>query len=61
MSGAAHTEGTQDHDIEGVSVPIYNPAKTVADCFKFPSKNGLDVAIEALRDDVQNGGSVDEL
>jgi predicted transcriptional regulator of viral defense system len=61
MSGKAHTEGLAEHDIEGVSVPIYNPAKTVADCFKFPSKIGLDVAIEALRDDVENGGSVDEL
>jgi len=32
-----------------VSVKIYSPAKTVADCFKFRSKVGLDVAIEALR------------
>jgi predicted transcriptional regulator of viral defense system len=61
MSGEAHTEGVADHDVEGVSVPIYTPAKTVADCFKFRNKIGLDVAIEALRDYVENGGSVDDL
>ena len=36
--------------IERVPVPITNPAKTVVDCFKYRSKAGLDVAIEALRD-----------
>lgn len=36
--------------IEGASVPIYVPAKTVADCFKYRNKIGLDVALEALRD-----------
>jgi len=38
------------HTIEQVEVPITNPAKTVADCFKYRSQVGLDVAIEALRD-----------
>jgi hypothetical protein len=33
-----------------VRVKVYNPAKTVADCFKFRNKIGLDVALEALRD-----------
>src|ERR1035437_5747051 len=35
--------------IDGVSVRIYSPEKTVADCFKYRNKIGLDVAIEALR------------
>ena len=35
--------------IEGVRVPLTSPAKTVADCFKFRSKVGIDVAVEALR------------
>jgi predicted transcriptional regulator of viral defense system len=43
-------EGVETHLIEGVTVQIYNPAKTVADCFKFRHKIGLDVAIEALRE-----------
>ena len=36
--------------MEGQSVRIYGVAKTVADCFKYRNKIGLDVAIEALKD-----------
>ena len=36
--------------IENVQVPVYNPAKTVADCFKYRRRVGLEVAVEALRD-----------
>ena len=50
FSGRALTEGVERHEIEGVPVKIYNAAKTVADCFKFRNKIGVDVAIEALRD-----------
>jgi predicted transcriptional regulator of viral defense system len=41
--------GVEEHSIEGVLVRVYNPAKTVADCFKYRNKIGLDVAVEALR------------
>ena len=61
MSGDARTEGIEEHEIEGVSVPIYEPAKTVADCFKYRSRVGLDVALEALRDFHEQGGSMDAL
>ncbi|MHC4712625.1 MAG: type IV toxin-antitoxin system AbiEi family antitoxin domain-containing protein [Planctomycetota bacterium] len=50
FSGKALTEGVETHMIEGVQVNIYGPAKTVADCFKYRNKIGLDVALEALRD-----------
>jgi predicted transcriptional regulator of viral defense system len=50
FSGKALTEGVKEHTIEGVQVRIYSPAKTVADCFKYRNKIGLDVALEALRD-----------
>lgn len=50
FSGKALTAGVETHTIEGVNVKVYNPAKTVADCFKYRNKIGLDVAIEALRD-----------
>jgi predicted transcriptional regulator of viral defense system len=50
FTGAALTEGVEEHLIDGVSVKIYNAAKTVADCFKFRNKLGLDVALEALRE-----------
>jgi len=49
-SGKSLTSGVEQHKIEGVSIRVYNPAKTVADCFKFRNKIGLDVALEALRD-----------
>ncbi len=50
FSGKALTEGVEEHQIEGVAVKVYNPAKTVADCFKYRNKIGLDVALEALRE-----------
>lgn len=50
VSGAAYSYGVQEHVLNGVVVKIYSPAKTVADCFKFRNKVGLDLAIEALRE-----------
>lgn len=50
FSGKALTTRIQQRKIEGVPVQVYDPAKTVADCFKYRSKIGLDVAMEALRD-----------
>jgi predicted transcriptional regulator of viral defense system len=49
-SGPSLTEGVETHDIDGVSVPITSPAKTVVDCFKYRRRVGLDVALEALQD-----------
>lgn len=50
MSGKALTEGVTIQNIEGVKVRFYNLGKTLADCFKFRNKVGLDVALEALRE-----------
>jgi predicted transcriptional regulator of viral defense system len=50
FSGEALTAGVEEHEVEGVSVKVYSPAKTVADCFKYRNKIGIDVALEALRD-----------
>ena len=50
FSGKAFSEGMEEHVIEGVRVRIYNAAKTVADCFKYRNKIGVDVALEALRE-----------
>ncbi len=62
MSGPALREGVEEHVVEKVPVKIFGPAKTVADCFKFRNKIGLDVAIEALRDyHRQQAGTMDEL
>src|SRR5271165_4538398 len=50
LSGPSLTAGTENHRVEGVAIRVYSAAKTVADCFKFRNKIGLDVAIEALKD-----------
>ena len=50
FSGRALEFGVEDHRIERVTVRVYCPAKTIADCFKYRNKIGLDVALEALRD-----------
>ena len=49
MSGAMFTSGIEIHERDGVAVRVYGAAKTVADCFKFRSRIGIDVALEALR------------
>jgi predicted transcriptional regulator of viral defense system len=49
FTGDAFTEGIEIHKSDHVSVPIYTPEKTLADCFKYRNKLGLDVAVEALR------------
>ncbi len=50
FSGAALTQGVETHRLEGVHVRVYSAAKTVADCFKYRNKLGIDVAVGALRD-----------
>lgn len=49
-TGEALTAGVEHVQVEGVQVPIYGVAKTVADCFKHRRHVGEDVAIESLRD-----------
>ena len=62
MSGAAFVDGIERVSVDGVSVPVFNAAKTVADCFKYRNKIGPDVALEALRDGwAQRKFSMDEI
>ncbi len=49
FSEKAFTHGIQTHKIDSVPVRIYSPEKTIADCFKYRNKIGLDTAIEALK------------
>ena len=49
-SGPAFIEGVEEHMVNGVRIHVYSVAKTVADCFKYRNKIGLDVALEALRE-----------
>ncbi len=54
--------GIEEHQIQGVTVRVYSPAKTVVDCFKFRNKVGIDVAREALKESLaQDKATVDEI
>lgn len=62
LTGRAFSFGVEEHKVDRVSVRVYSPAKTVADCFKFRNKIGLDVALEALRETWRSRkGTMDEL
>jgi|SRR5699024_729243 len=62
FSGPSLTEGIEIHEVDGIEVQVYNPAKTIADCFKFRNQIGLDIAIEALKDGIrENKASFNEI
>lgn len=54
--------GFESHDVNGAELRVFSAAKTVADCFKYRNKIGVDVATEALRDYLrQRKGPIDDL
>ena len=55
FTGPALKDGVVRHLIEGVAVPITNPAKSIVDCFRYRGKVGLDVAMEGLREGLRRG------
>lgn len=62
ISGAALTAGIDEHDVDGVTVRVTSPARTVVDCFRLRNRIGVDVAVEALRDYRRlRKGTADEL
>ncbi len=54
FSKDALPDGIERHKIEGVTVRVTNPAYTIADCFRFRSKIGLDVSLEGLRNTLKD-------
>ena len=54
LSDEAFRAGIEEHELDGVRLRVYSPAKTVADCFKFRHKIGMDVALEALRESLRH-------
>ncbi len=50
FSGPAFHEGIETHQIDGVAVRIYDPEKSIVDCFRYRNQIGLDVVVEALRE-----------
>ena len=57
-----YVEGVEIIESDNIKMKVYNPAKTIADCFKHRTKIGIDVAIEALKEAYsKNKVSMDEL
>lgn len=50
LTEQAYHAGIEERELYGMKVKVYSAAKTVADCFKFRNKIGIDVAQEALRE-----------
>lgn len=50
FSESSMAEGIDIHTLENVPIKITNPAKTIADCFKFRNKVGLEATLDALRE-----------
>jgi hypothetical protein len=62
FSEASLTAGVQQRKLDGAELRVFNPAKTVADCFKYRNKIGVDIAVEALRDYLRlRLGTIDDL
>jgi len=49
FGGKAFSSGIKTHELDNVPVRIYSPEKTLADCFKYRNKLGVDTAVEALK------------
>jgi predicted transcriptional regulator of viral defense system len=53
MSSQSLAAGIEERRAEGVVLRVFNVAKTVADCFKYRSSVGQDVALEALQEAIR--------
>ncbi|MEJ7734126.1 MAG: type IV toxin-antitoxin system AbiEi family antitoxin domain-containing protein [Polyangiaceae bacterium] len=49
FSGPAFSEGIETHQLDGAPVRIYDPEKTLADCFRYRNQIGMDVVLEAMK------------
>lgn len=49
FSDATYNAGIEEYLIDGVKIKVYSPEKTIADCFKFRNKLGIDIVLEALK------------
>ncbi len=53
MTGASMNEGVEEHDVPGATIRVFSVPKTIADCFKYRSRIGVNVAVEALQEAVR--------
>ena len=62
LSGESWTHGVTHVMVDDLKVPVFSPAKTVADLFKFRNKTSVDLAVEALREGLRKRKfDIDEL
>jgi predicted transcriptional regulator of viral defense system len=61
LSPPAYSAGIEEHLLDGVTIRIYSREKTIADCFKYRNKVGLDVALEALKEGLGRGCKLETL
>ena len=54
LSGTSLTEGIEIHRVDGVELRVYSPAKTIADCFKFRHRLGMETVLQALKEAIEN-------
>lgn len=62
LSEKVYSSGIQEHQVDGFSIKVYSKEKTIADCFKFRNKIGATIALEALKEYLdQSDRSIDTL
>jgi predicted transcriptional regulator of viral defense system len=62
FSGDSYASGIETHERDQTTLRVYGVAKTIADCFKFRNKIGIDVALEALKEaHIKSKVEIDEL
>ena len=61
LSGTAYSAGVESHTLDGLKVRIYSREKTIADCFKYRNKIGINIALEALKDGLAQGCKPEDL
>jgi len=49
FSQTSFTTGAEKHEVDGATLRVYSPEKTIADCFKFRNSLGMDIILEALK------------
>ncbi|MDB5047251.1 MAG: putative transcriptional regulator [Fibrobacteres bacterium] len=54
FSGKAFREGIEIQPVNGITVRVYSLAKTIADCFRYRNKIGMEVAVEALKEGLRS-------
>jgi len=52
LSKPVYSAGIDEHLMDGTTISIYNREKTIADCFKYRNKIGLDIALEAFKEGI---------